>query len=205
MPPKKGQRQARWLARQDQILDVAFDLFANLGVRATTIAAVAEQVGLSEAGVLHHFPSKEELLLAVLHRADASFTDEEAWMAQPNGGADSLRRIFASAEVLAERPLLCRLRIVVNNEALVSDGPARRYVKERLDNIRRGFRLMLREGVRRGDFRSDIDVDRYANEIIAFTEGIQVQWLLDPDNIDIVQAHRDFANHLIGQLCPAPA
>jgi hypothetical protein len=28
---------------------------------------------------------------------------------------------------------------------------------------------------------------------------------LDPHNIDIVQAHRDFANHLIGQLCPAPA
>jgi AcrR family transcriptional regulator len=203
MPPKKGQRQARGLARQDQILDVAFDLFANLGVRATTIAAVAEQVGLSEAGVLHHFPSKEELLLAVLHRADASFPDEEAWIAQPAGGAESLRRIFASAEVLAERPLLCRLRIVVGNEALVSDGPARRYVKERLDNIRAGLVMMLREGVRRGDFRDDIDVGRSATEIIAFMEGIQIQWFLDPDGVDIVDAYRAFANELIDQLTPA--
>jgi len=89
MPPKKGQRQARGLARQDQILDAAFDLFANNGVRQTTIAAVADRVGLSEAGVLHHFTSKEELLLAVLHRVDASFPDAETFMAEPGGGVGS--------------------------------------------------------------------------------------------------------------------
>jgi AcrR family transcriptional regulator len=200
MPPKKGQRQARGLARQDQILDVAFDLFATNGVRATTIAAVADGVGLSEAGVLHHFASKEELLLAVLHRADASFPDAEAWMAEPGGGLGSLRRIFANAEILVEDPMLCRLRIVAGNEALASDGPARRYVKERLDNIRRGFVLMLREGVRRGEFRADIDCHRYATEIIAFMEGIQIQWLLDPEGVDIVAAHRNFVDDLVEQL-----
>ena len=193
MPPKKGQRQARGLARQDQILDVAFDLFANNGVRQTTIAAVADRVGLSEAGVLHHFTSKEELLLAVLHRADASFPDAEAWMAEPGGGAESLRRMFASGEVLVDRPLLCRLRLVVGNEALAAEGPARDYVKKRLDNIRRAFVMMLREGIRRGEFRDDIDVHKHATEIIAFMEGIQIQWLLDPERIDLVGAYRSFA------------
>lgn len=200
MPPKKGQRQARGLARQEQILEVAFDLFASNGVRQTTIAAVADGVGLSEAGVLHHFTSKEELLLAVLHRADASFPDAEAFMAAPGGGIGSLRRIYANAEVLVENPLLCRLRIVVGNEALASDGPARQYVKERLDNIRRSFSMMLREGVRRGEFRPDIDVHRFATEIVAFMEGIQVQWLLDPEGVDIVKAHQDFADDLIARL-----
>jgi AcrR family transcriptional regulator len=200
MPPKKGQRQARGLARQEQILDVAFDLFADNGVRQTTIAAVAERVGLSEAGVLHHFASKEQLLLAVLHRVDASFPDAEAFIAEPGGGIGSLRRIYANAEVLVANPSLCRLRVVVGNEALASDGPARQYVKERLDNIRRSFMLMLRAGVHRGEFRPDIDVRRYATEIIAFLEGIQVQWLLDPEGIDIVAAHKHFADDLIEQL-----
>jgi AcrR family transcriptional regulator len=200
MPPKKGQRQARGIARQEQILDAAFDLFADNGVRHTTITAVADRVGLSEAGVLHHFTSKEELLLAVLHRADASFPDAEAFMAAPGGGLGSLRRLYASAEVLAANPALCRLRVVVGNEALATEGPARQYVKERLDNIRRGFELMLREGVRRGEFRSDIDVRRYATQIIAFTEGIQVQWLLDPEGVDIVAAHHDFIENLVDQL-----
>jgi AcrR family transcriptional regulator len=200
MPPRKGQRQARGLARQEQILDAAFDLFANNGVRHTTIAAVADMVGLSEAGVLHHFTSKEELLLAVLHRVDASFPEAEAFMAEPGGGADSLRRIFANGEVLRDNPMLCRLRVVVGNEALAGDGPARHYVTERLRHVRRGFELMLREGVRRGDFRSDIDVARYATEIIAFLEGIQVQWLLDSDGVDIVEAHHRFADDLVRQL-----
>jgi AcrR family transcriptional regulator len=200
MPPKKGQRQARGLARQDQILDVAFDLFANNGVRQTTIAAVADRVGLSEAGVLHHFTSKEELLLAVLHRADASFPDTEAWIAEPGGGAESLRRMFASGEVLVDRPMLCRLRLVIGNEALAVEGPARQYVKQRLDTIRRSFAMMLREGIRRGEFRDDIDVHKYATEIIAFMEGIQIQWLLDPEGIDLVGAYRSFAEELIDQL-----
>ena len=39
MPPKKGQRQARGLVRQDRILDAAYELFAGEGVRTTTIAA----------------------------------------------------------------------------------------------------------------------------------------------------------------------
>jgi len=200
MPPKKGQRQARGIARQEQILDAAFGLFADSGVRQTTIAAVADRVGLSEAGVLHHFASKEELLLAVLHRADASFPDTEAWIAEPGGGAESLRRLFASGQVLADRPSLCRLRLAVGNEALATDGPARRYVTERLDVIRRSFVLMLREGVRRGEFRPDIDVDRHATEIIAFMEGIQIQWLLDPEGVDIVAAYRSFADDLIDRL-----
>jgi AcrR family transcriptional regulator len=200
MPPKKGQRQARGLARQDQILDVAFDLFAHNGIRQTTIAAVADGVGLSEAGVLHHFTSKEELLLAVLHRADSSFTDQEAFMAAPGGGLGSLQRLYANAEALVANPTLCRLRVVVGNEALNSNGPARQYVTERLGNVRRGFELMLREGVRRGEFRPDIDVDHHVTQIIAFLEGIQVQWLLDPEGVDIIDAHKRFVEDLVARL-----
>jgi hypothetical protein len=121
-------------------------------------------------------------------------------MAEPGGGVGSLRRIFASGQVLRDNPMLCRLRVVVGNEALASNGPARQYVTDRLGHIRRGFELMLREGVRRGEFRSDIDVQRYATEIIAFLEGIQVQWLLDPEGVDIVEAHHQFADDLVRQL-----
>ena len=93
MPPKKGQRQARGLARQEQILDVAFDLFADNGVRQTTIAAVADRVGLSEAGVLHHFTSKEDLLLAVLDAYVTSLTD--GWEAVLRSDASPIEKLDA--------------------------------------------------------------------------------------------------------------
>ena len=200
MPPKKGQRQARGLARQDQILDVAFELFATHGVRATTIAAVAEQVGLSEAGLLHHFPSKDALLMAVLARADASFTDTEAWVAEPGGGLESLRRVPATARVLGERPMLARLRAIVSAESMVHNGAARVYVRERTALIRRVLTEALAEGVRRKELKADINPAARAAEIVAFMEGIQIEWVLDPDSIDLVEAYESYIGSLIQQI-----
>jgi len=202
MPPKKGQRQARGLARQDQILDVAFELFATIGVRSTTVAAVAQKVGMSEAGVLHHFASKDDLLLAVLARADASLADTEAWLAAPGGGLESLRRLPATALILASQPMLARLRTVVTAESVVQDGTARRYVTERTRQIRDVMAGVLAEGVRRKELAPDIDVKGRAAEIIAFMEGIQIEWLLEPEAIDLVAAYESYISSLITQLRP---
>lgn len=202
MPPRKGQRQTRGLARQDQILDAAFELFATIGVRATTLAAVAQKVGLSEAGVLHHFTSKDDLLLAVLARADSSLADTEAWLAAPGGGVESLRRLPATALLLTSNPLLARLRTIVTAESVVQDGAARRYVTERTRQIRDVVCGMLAEGVRRGEFAADTAVKTRAAEIVAFMEGIQIEWLLEPEAIDLVVAYESYVTALVTQLQP---
>ena len=53
------------------ILDRAAGLFARRGYAKTSIQDVAAAVGLSKAGLLHHFPSKDALHEAVLAHADA--------------------------------------------------------------------------------------------------------------------------------------
>jgi AcrR family transcriptional regulator len=53
------------------ILDRAAALFARHGFEQTSVQAVADAVGLSKAGLLHHFPSKDALHEAVLAHADA--------------------------------------------------------------------------------------------------------------------------------------
>src|SRR3546814_15274032 len=54
--------------RRSQILEAAAELFSESGSAGTSIAAVAARVGISDAGVLYHFPTKEQLLLGVLGR-----------------------------------------------------------------------------------------------------------------------------------------
>jgi AcrR family transcriptional regulator len=56
---------------EDELLDRAAALFARHGFAKTSVQAVAESVGLSKAGLLHHFASKEALRDAVLARAHA--------------------------------------------------------------------------------------------------------------------------------------
>ena len=61
--------------RKQRILAVAQRLLTRNGWRNTTLAQIAGEAGVSPAGLLHHFESKEQLLHAVLDVRDA---DDEA-------------------------------------------------------------------------------------------------------------------------------
>ncbi|HEX8924157.1 MAG TPA: helix-turn-helix domain-containing protein [Terriglobales bacterium] len=54
--------------RRNQILEVATNLFARQGFVGTTTRAIAERVGVNEAIIFRHFPSKELLYRAVLEK-----------------------------------------------------------------------------------------------------------------------------------------
>src|SRR5690348_17881831 len=57
--------------RRLRILEVAQRLLTRNGWRNTTLAQIAGEAGVSPAGLLHHFESKEQLLHAVLDIRDA--------------------------------------------------------------------------------------------------------------------------------------
>ena len=59
---------------RDAILDAAIRAFAARGYRGASIDSIAAEVGVSRQGVLHHFPSKVKLLVAVLQRRDEEDT-----------------------------------------------------------------------------------------------------------------------------------
>ena len=61
---------AKGLAKRDEILDVALELFARKGYDRVSVREIAREAGLSQAGLLHHFSTKEELFLEVLRRRD---------------------------------------------------------------------------------------------------------------------------------------
>jgi AcrR family transcriptional regulator len=56
--------------RKQRILDVAQRLLTRNGWRSTTLAQIAGEAGVTPAGLLHHFESKEQLLHAVLDARD---------------------------------------------------------------------------------------------------------------------------------------
>ena len=187
---------------QEDILRAAFALFARDGVRGTTLAAVADRAEVPEDELRSRFDDEDGLLLAVLEQVDASFLDTEGYIA---GGApfsivETLRRQPAAARVLAERPDLARLRVLVGYEAMVRDGAARVYTQRRTEAIRWWFAQLLTEGVRNGELSPDVDADARAAEWVAFMEGIQIQWLLHPGRIDLVRAYESYVDDLIDQI-----
>ncbi|HET7802283.1 MAG TPA: helix-turn-helix domain-containing protein, partial [Humibacillus xanthopallidus] len=61
---------AKGVAKREEILDAALAVIARNGYQRTSVRDIAEAVGLSQAGLLHYFSSKEALFAEVLRRRD---------------------------------------------------------------------------------------------------------------------------------------
>jgi AcrR family transcriptional regulator len=70
--PKKRGAYAKGTAKREQILQQAIEVFGRFGFHATSMREIAKECGLSQAGLLHHFPTKETLLLALVEEREHS-------------------------------------------------------------------------------------------------------------------------------------
>lgn len=97
---------------EDGILDRAAALFARRGFEQTSVQAVADAVGYSKAGLLHHYPSKEALHGAVLAQARGLGRHLVEQVADVPPGADRDAAVVAALVDLAlARPGLVSLML----------------------------------------------------------------------------------------------
>ncbi|MET4159591.1 TetR/AcrR family transcriptional regulator [Agromyces sp. PvR057] len=177
---------AKGLRRRDAIVEAATEVFARAGFDGASIVEIAADVGISRAGLLHHFESKEELLMAVLDQREAS--DRQVFLASGSrreGGIGVLRGMVRLAQRNEERPGLVRLYVALSAEATAHDHPAHRYFVEHYTRILEGTTHALRSARELGALRPEIDPDRFATDLVALQDGLQLQWLLRPERARI--------------------
>src|SRR5882724_8948830 len=157
---------AKGLARRAKILAAALDAYATSGPQGPSLRSIADSVGLTEAGVLHYFDSKDELLVEVLAARDRA--DVEAF------DLSTIDGVWALFERAASTPGLVKLLVDMTAAGSVPEHPARRFMQQRAEFI---FDLV-------GRLLGDDDPWK-ARMLLAAAEGLQVQWLRDP-SVDMV-------------------
>jgi AcrR family transcriptional regulator len=82
---------------RDQLLDAAEAVVARQGISNLTLDAVAAHAGVSKGGLLHHFPSKDRLIEAMVSRAAANWRAcyVEAYERTPAGPGRMVRALLA--------------------------------------------------------------------------------------------------------------
>ncbi|MFI9594185.1 TetR/AcrR family transcriptional regulator [Nonomuraea sp. NPDC052265] len=188
-------------ARRERILAVALLEFAEHGYRGASLARIAERVELSQAGLLHHFRSKDRLLVAVLDYRDE--LDQRRFGPGRDGGADALRALADVVDHNARVPGLVQLFSVISGEAVTPGHPGHEWARRRYRRLRADVAAALRAGVERGEFRSGLDAEAHADRLIAMMDGLQTQWLIDPDQVDMAAVFRGYVDDLIAALRPA--
>ena len=159
------------------VLDAALRILAERGNDATTLQLVADAVGRSKAGLLHHFGSRETLLLEIVRHRDAVNRQQFPATEDP-GFQASLNLVAHNATV----PGLVALFAVTSALAAAdtSDTERRRYFTERYARTRAGFARRIARAQEGGALRADIAPETAATLVLATMDGLQTQWLLDP-------------------------
>lgn len=183
-------------ARRQKILDTAVEHFAQWGFHASSLARISNDCGITQGGLLHHFRSKEDLLLSVL--AQSEQRDVERLFSEPAEEVASVAAHFATVVALAEdntrRPGLVRMYNTLVGESGNPGHPAHDYFRARYAQVL-GYTVdLLKAGVARGEVRAGTDCEAVGREILAVMDGFQIQWILDPETVDmaaLLRAHLD--------------
>jgi AcrR family transcriptional regulator len=184
--------------RKLRILAVAQRLLTRNGWRSTTLAQIAGEAGVSPAGLLHHFPSKEQLLHAVLDVRDA---DDDG---HADRAGDLISEISAVADRFYRSPELIGTYAVLLAENVDPDAPLHDRLAGRYQRAGDIVAELIRRGQRAGRFRMDIDVTVKAVQILAFISGMETTWLLNP-SVPLTEVFKEYAESLARDLAsPSP-
>ncbi|MGW1201301.1 TetR/AcrR family transcriptional regulator [Streptomyces cyaneofuscatus] len=187
--------RARSEERRAEILRATLEVIAERGYRGATLGAVAERVGLTQQGLLHYFPTKEALLVAVLEDRDRWDTGGSRGAGEE--GAWRLELLGSLVEYNAMRPVIVQTFSALLGESVTEDHPAREFFTRRYTQVRAGMAATLRAEY--GDtLPGGLSPERAAVLLVAVMDGLQYQWLLDPEAVDMPGAFGDFLGLLRG-------
>src|SRR5690606_21673225 len=163
--------------KRTEILKAAIETFGAKGSTNGTLADVADQVGLTHAGVLHHFGSKQNLLLEVLAYRDQTDVAELTEQHIP-GGPELFLHLVRTAFANEMRPGIVQAYTVLSNESVTDDHPARAYFEERYTTLRREVSAAFHELCAQEGVTEPATVAAASASILAVMDGLQLQWLL---------------------------
>lgn len=188
---------ARGALARKRILDAAIDEFGRRGYWGAVLQEIADRVEISKAGLMHHFPSKKALLSAVIRQVDEQDMQRENEIdLRSMRGLEVFDALDQLIERNSERRPLIQLAHVLRAEASGSDHPLSDEGSHHFETARQVISSALYAGIEDGTVRADTDVNLTALLAVATMEGLENQWLSDPEAVDLVGSYHAFTQRL---------
>jgi TetR/AcrR family transcriptional regulator, cholesterol catabolism regulator len=191
-------------SRRDELLDLAASMFAERGLRATTVRDIADSAGILSGSLYHHFKSKEQMVEEVLRDfLDWLFTRYQEIV---EGTADPLERVrglfMCSFDAIEHRH--AQVVIYQDEAKRLSALPQFEFVDARNREQRRMWVEVLKQGVAEGCFRPDLDVD-LVYRFIRDTTWVSVRWYQPGGPLTAEQVGRQYLDIVLGGITVADA
>lgn len=173
--------------RYQEIIQVATKLIAQSGYYGVSLQKVADGCGMTKAGLLHYFASKDALLIAILIARDEADIQaiNKSSPAHPLTKIET--RIFLDnlVERNAKQREIVRLFTILNAESLDRNHPAHEYFSTRTADIKTNFKTNISGW--------HPEPTSFTTIVFSFLDGLQLMWLRD-EKVDLVAEWHNFAN-----------
>lgn len=173
-------------ATRDQILQAALRVFGARGYRGAAIDTIAADAGVSRAGLLHHFPSKAKLLVAVLDRRAREDTRLATEMFALHHGS-LIETLRGMRSYMAERRGLANLYTILSAESVDPDHPAHEYFVEHYRRARTVMTNWIANEQTHGRLTDAIAPEQLASLALAVMDGLRLQEQLEQDAVEVDQ------------------
>jgi AcrR family transcriptional regulator len=167
--------------RRQQILDSVIALLAQRGMDRASLRTVGEAIGVSHTALRHYFSSRDELLVEAYRTHEARAAGDV-----PATDQSAVGLIIEAAERNRSIPGLVELYATLTTDALQEQhAVTREFVRDRFRFLREALAARIESGQQAGRIAPDIDPLDAAALVIAASDGLQIQWLLDPGVVDV--------------------
>ena len=186
-------------SRRDELLALAATMFAERGLRATTVRDIADSAGILSGSLYHHFSSKEEMVDEVLRNfLDWLFARYQEIVATEPNPLERLKGLFMSSfEAIETRH--AEVVIYQDEAKRLSSQERFSYVDERNREQRKMWVDVLNQGIKEGYFRPDVDVD-LVYRFIRDTTWVSVRWYQPGGPLTAEQVGRQYLSIVLGGI-----
>ncbi len=162
-------------ARRTELLGLAANLFAERGLRATTVRDIADAAGILSGSLYHHFDSKEAMVDEILRGfLDDLFGRYREIVAAGVSARDTLEALVTASYESFDR-FHAAVAIYQAEAKRLSGTPRFDYIDEYNREFRELWHQVLANGVADGSFRPEMDIE-LAYRFLRDTVWVSVRW-----------------------------
>jgi AcrR family transcriptional regulator len=180
---------------REHILEAALAVIAEHKISGIRMRQIAEEAGISPGTLHHYFSTKSDLLLALLDTMQRAFDDDRQrlFSESPLDPPRKLRVFPLNARrILVHQPWLEEVFFDFWSQSMI-DPDVRLRIRRMYADWRVDIRAVIEEGLAEGIFAAE-DPELVVLMMISLMEGLALQYLLEPDLIDldvyVEMAHR---------------
>ncbi|MGB3771462.1 MAG: TetR/AcrR family transcriptional regulator [Rhodococcus sp. (in: high G+C Gram-positive bacteria)] len=161
--------------RRSELLDLAAELFAENGLKSTTVRDIADAAGILSGSLYHHFDTKETMVDEILREfLDELFGSYREIVASNADARERLEALVATSFDAIDRHHAA-VAIYQAEAPKLAAQERFSYIDARNAEFRGLWKDVLTEGVTSGVFRSDLDVE-LVFRFLRDTVWVAVRW-----------------------------